>query len=54
MDVRVGRATLLAALALLLTLLIAAPAGAQQPQPRISQARAVEIAKLDPTAVAET
>ena len=56
MDVRVGRACLLAAsLALLLTLLLAAPAGAQQqPQPQISQSRAIEIARLDPKAVAES
>jgi len=58
-DVRVGRTSLLAAaaLALVLTLLFVAPAGAQQqspPQPRISQERAIEIAKLDPKAVAET
>ena len=54
MDVRLRRASLLAGLALLLTLLLAAPADAQeQPQPRISQSRAIEIAKLDPTAVAE-
>jgi hypothetical protein len=55
-DVRVGRASLLAAsLALLLILLAAAPAGAQQePQPRISQSRAIEIARLDPKAVAES
>ena len=52
MDVRLKRGTLLAApLALLLTLLLAAPAGAQQ-QPRISQNKAIEIAKLDPKAVA--
>ena len=56
MDVRVGRASLLAAsLALLFILLAAAPAGAQQePQPRISQSRAIEIARLDPKAVAES
>jgi Peptidase propeptide and YPEB domain len=48
---RVGRLLALAAsLALLLTLLFAAPAGAQQPP--ISQARAIEIAKLDPKAAA--
>jgi hypothetical protein len=41
-------------LALLLTLLLSAPAGAQQPQPRISQSRAIEIARLDPKAVAES
>jgi hypothetical protein len=53
-DVRLRRALLPAAfLALLLTLLFAASAGAQQ-QPRISQARATEIAKLDPKAVAAT
>ena len=59
MDVRLRRTSLLAAaaLALLLALLLAAPAGAQQPQapqPKISQDRAVEIARLDPKAVAET
>jgi hypothetical protein len=48
---RVGRLLPLAAfLALILTLLLAAPAGAQQP--RISQSRAIEIAKLDPKAAA--
>jgi hypothetical protein len=53
-DVRLRRALLPAAfLALLLALLFAAPAGAQQ-QPKISQARATEIAKLDPKAVAAT
>ena len=52
MDLRrVGRLLPLAAfLALILTLLLAAPAGAQQP--RISQSRAIEIAKLDPKAAA--
>ncbi len=52
MDLRrVGRLLPLAAfLALILTLLLAAPAGAQQP--RISQSRATEIAKLDPKAAA--
>jgi Peptidase propeptide and YPEB domain len=51
-DVRLKRGSLLAAsLALLLTLLLAAPAGAQRP-PRISQDKAIEIAKLDPKAVA--
>jgi hypothetical protein len=61
MDVRLGKASLLAApLALIVTLLLAAPAGAQQqpqqpqPQPRISQSRAIEIARLDPKAVAES
>jgi Peptidase propeptide and YPEB domain len=50
-DVRLRRASLLAgSLALLLTLLFAVPAGAQQP--RISQAQATKIAKLDPKAVA--
>jgi Glycosyltransferase family 87/Peptidase propeptide and YPEB domain len=58
-DVRLSRALLLALLTLGLTLLFAAPAGAQQtqeqqPQPRIGQDRAIEIAKLDPKAVAET
>ena len=54
MDVRLGRASVLAAsLALLLILLFAAPAGAQQ-QPRISQSKATEIARLDPKAVAAT
>ena len=52
MDVRLGRASVLAgSLALLLILLFAAPAGAQQ-QPRISQSKATEIARLDPKAVA--
>jgi Glycosyltransferase family 87 len=54
-DVRLTRALPLAALlALILTLLLAAPAGAQHapPQPRIDQARATEIARLDPKAVA--
>jgi Peptidase propeptide and YPEB domain len=51
-DVRLKRAFLLAAaLALLLTLPPAAPAGAQQ-QPKISQSRAIDIARLDPKAVA--
>ena len=52
MDVRrVGRLLALAAsLALILILLLATPAGAQQP--RISQSRAIEIAKLDPKAAA--
>ena len=40
------------AVALFVTLLLAAPAAAQQ-QPRISQSKAIEIAKLDPKAVAE-
>ena len=54
MDVRLRRPLLLAAsLALLLTLLFAVPAAAQQ-EPKISQARATEIAKLDPKAVAAT
>jgi hypothetical protein len=53
-DVRLRRALLPAAfLALLLGLLFAAPAGAQQ-QPKITQARATEVAKLDPKAVAAT
>jgi hypothetical protein len=48
---RVGRLLALAAsLALILTLLLAAPAGAQQP--RITQTKAIEIARLDPKAVA--
>jgi hypothetical protein len=48
---RVGRLLALAAVpALILTLLLAAPAGAQKP--RISQAKATEIAKLDPKAAA--
>jgi hypothetical protein len=54
-DVRLGRASLLAAcLALILALLLAAPAGAQEQeqQPRIDQTRATEIARLDPNAVA--
>jgi Peptidase propeptide and YPEB domain len=52
-DVRLRRAFLPAAsLALLLTLLLAAPAGAQQP--KINQTKAIEIAKLDPKAVAAT
>ena len=42
-------------MALILPLLLAASADAQQqPQPRISQNRAVEIARLDPKAVAES
>jgi hypothetical protein len=60
-DVRLRRALLAGPLALIFVLLLAAPAGAQQsttqptpPQPRISQERAIEIAKLDPKAVAET
>ena len=54
MDVRLRRPLLLAgSLALLLTLLFAVPAAAQQ-EPKISQARATEIAKLDPNAVAAT
>ena len=54
MDVRrVGRLLALAAsLALILTLLLAVPAGAQQP--RISQNKAIEIARLDPKAVSAT
>ena len=53
MDVRLRRALPLAAfLALFVTLLSAASAAAQG-QPKISQSKAVEIAKLDPTAVAE-
>jgi Peptidase propeptide and YPEB domain len=53
-DVRLGRASVLAgSLALLLILLFATPAGAQQ-QPRISQSKATEIARLDPKAVAAT
>jgi Peptidase propeptide and YPEB domain len=53
-DVRLGRASVLAgSLALLLILLFVAPAGAQQ-QPRISQSKATEIARLDPKAVAAT
>jgi hypothetical protein len=49
---RVGRLLALAAfLALILTLLLAAPAGAQQ-QPKINQTKAIEIAKLDPKAAA--
>jgi hypothetical protein len=48
---RVGRLLALAAsLGLLLALLLAAPAGAQEP--KISQSRAIEIAKLDPKAAA--
>ena len=56
MDVRLSRALPLALLALILALLPPASAGAQeqQPQPKISQDRAIEIAKLDPKAVAET
>jgi hypothetical protein len=50
-DVRVGRALALAApLLLVLALLAAASAGAQQPE--ITQTRAIEIAKTDPKAVA--
>ena len=52
MDVRLRRALPLASVALFVTLLLAAPAAAQ-PQPRISQSKAIEIAKLDPKAVAE-
>jgi hypothetical protein len=54
-DVRLSRALPLALLALILTLVLAAPAGAQpeQAQPKISQDRAIQIAKLDPTAVAQ-
>jgi hypothetical protein len=48
---RLGRLLALAAVpALILTLLLAVPAGAQQP--RINQSRAIEIAKLDPKAAA--
>jgi hypothetical protein len=48
---RVGRLlALTASLALILTLLLVAPAGAQQP--KIDQTKATEIAKLDPKAVA--
>ena len=52
MDVRVGRAALALAapLLLVLALLPAASAGAQQPE--ITQTRAIEIAKTDPKAVA--
>jgi hypothetical protein len=50
---RVGRLLAPAAsLALILTLLLAVPAGAQQP--RISQNKAIEIARLDPKAVSAT
>jgi Peptidase propeptide and YPEB domain len=50
-DVRLARRTALAgSLALILTLLLAATAGAQEP--KIKQAQAIEIAKLDPNAVA--
>jgi peptidase YpeB-like protein len=49
---RVGRLLAPTAfLALILTLLLAAPAGAQQ-QPKINQTKAIEIAKLDPKAAA--
>jgi hypothetical protein len=54
-DVRLGgRLALAGSLALILTLLLAAPAGAQQQpqQPKVDQARAIEIARLDPKAVA--
>jgi hypothetical protein len=47
-DLRLALAT---ALALLLSLLVAVPAGAQE-QPKINQTRAIEIARLDPKAVA--
>jgi hypothetical protein len=56
-DVRLARLRVLAlsgSLALLLTLLLVPTAGAQQPQPRISESKAIEIAKLDPKAVAAT
>ena len=49
------RLPIAASIALILPLLLAASAEAQQqPQPRISQNRAVEIARLDPKAVAES
>ena len=49
------RLPIAASIALILPLLLAASADAQQqPQPRISQNRAVEIARLDPKAVAES
>jgi Peptidase propeptide and YPEB domain len=53
-DVRLGsRLALAGSLALILTLLLAAPAGAQQqPQPKINQTKAIEIARLDPKAAA--
>jgi Peptidase propeptide and YPEB domain len=51
-DLRLGRLALAGLLALTLALLLAAPAGAQQPQPKINQAKAIETAKLDPNAVA--
>jgi Glycosyltransferase family 87/Peptidase propeptide and YPEB domain len=57
-DIRLRRALLAGPLALILTLLLAVSAGAQeqpqQPQPKISQERAIEIARLDPKAVAES
>ena len=55
MDVRLRRAfPLAAALALILTLLLASAARAQErgQQPKIDQTRATEIARLDPKAVA--
>jgi hypothetical protein len=50
-DLRLGRLALAGLLALTLALLLAAPADAQQ-QPKINQTKAIEIAKLDPNAVA--
>ena len=52
MDLRLGRRLALAgSLALILTLLLATPADAQE-QPKIDQAKAIEIARLDPKAAA--
>jgi hypothetical protein len=51
-DLRLGRLALAGLLALTLALLLAAPAGAQQSQPKVNQAKAIETAKLDPNAVA--
>ena len=53
MDLRLAsRVALAGFLGLILTLLLAAPAGAQVP--KIDEAKAVEIAKLDPNAVSAT
>jgi hypothetical protein len=58
-DLRLGRLSFAGLLAIIAALLLAAPAGAQQPQqpqpqPKISQSRAIEIARLDPKAVSAT
>jgi hypothetical protein len=58
-DLRLGRLSFAGLLAIIAALLLAAPAGAQQPQqpqpqPKISQSRAIEIARLDPKAVSPT